>query len=87
MRVVQLIGPYAGKVVEMPYHVATNCLASGTACRPGDVHNHRVKGLRLDQFDVEALTGKTEMDLAAEKQATPKPKPKPKPKAKRKRKK
>ena len=79
MRVVQLIGPYAGKVVEMPYHVATNCLASGTACRPGDVHNHRVKGLSLAQFDEEALTGKTVEEAGAE--------TKPKPKAKRKRKK
>ena len=58
MRVVQLIGPYAGKVLEMPYHVGMNCIAVGTACLPGDAHNHRVRGLSLDQFDEEALTGK-----------------------------
>ena len=59
MRVVQLIGPYAGQTLEMPFDVGMNCIASGTGCRPGDVHNHPVKGLSLDRFDHEALMGET----------------------------
>ncbi len=58
MRVVQLIGPYAGQVVEMPHHVGTSCIASGTACLPGKVHLMSIKGLNTDRFDEEALTGK-----------------------------
>ena len=78
MRVVQLIGPYAGKVVEMNYAAAENCIAAGTACRIGDVHNHRVKGLDASRFDKEALTGQSELDLSAKEPEKPKAKAGPK---------
>ena len=31
MHVRQLVGPYAGKIVTMPHHVATACISNGTA--------------------------------------------------------
>lgn len=46
MLVRQLIGPLAGEVVEMPYHVAQNCLAAGTVCLPDA--SPAVKGLRVE---------------------------------------
>lgn len=41
----QLIGPYAGELVDMPFAVAENCRAAGTACRPDDIPS--VKGLKI----------------------------------------
>jgi len=48
MLVRQLIGPYAGQVVEMPFHVAESCKQAGTACDPDD-HDavRRVRGLEI----------------------------------------
>lgn len=57
MKVVQLIGAYAGKIMELEYDKATACVAAGTACWPGEVHLTSIKGIRTDQFDEEALTG------------------------------
>ncbi len=45
MLVRQLIGPYAGQLQEMPFTVAQNCIATGTACLPDD--SPRVKGLKI----------------------------------------
>ena len=45
MLVRQLIGPYAGQIQEMPFTVAQNCIATGTACLPDD--SPRVKGLKI----------------------------------------
>lgn len=45
MLVRQLIGPYAGQLQEMPFTVAQSCIATGTACLPGDTP--RVKGLKI----------------------------------------
>lgn len=41
----QLIGPYAGELVDMPFAVAENCRAAGTAARPDE--SPSVKGLKF----------------------------------------
>ena len=48
MLVRQLMGPYAGQLVEMPYPVAQNCIACGTAADPDDhAAAASVKGLKI----------------------------------------
>ncbi len=37
MRVKQLVGAYAGQIVDMPFHVAKRCIANGTAEPPEGV--------------------------------------------------
>lgn len=43
MKVRQLVGRFAGKVIDMPYHVAQSCLAAGTVEHPD--RPVRVRGL------------------------------------------
>lgn len=51
MLVRQLVGRFAGQIIEMPYHVAQSCLANGTAALPDA--EVRIRGLELTAPPVE----------------------------------
>ena len=46
MKVRQLVGRFAGRIIEMPHHIAQACLSNGTAALPdGDMP--KVRGLKI----------------------------------------
>jgi hypothetical protein len=50
MLVRQLVGPLAGKIVELDYAIGTACLAVGTACLPDDTP--KIRGMNPAQREV-----------------------------------
>lgn len=46
MKVRQLVGRFAGQIVDMPFHVAQSCVSAGTAAWPDEPV--RVRGLTAD---------------------------------------
>ena len=46
MKVRQLVGRFAGQIVDMPYHVAQACLATGTAALP-DKEVTNIRGMKI----------------------------------------
>lgn len=54
MRVRQLVGRYAGKIIEMPFHVAQACLAAGTAAHPDD-ELRNVRGITVEKEEPAAV--------------------------------
>jgi len=46
MLVKQLVGRYAGQIVDLPYAEATACLAAGTVCKPDETP--RIRGAHMD---------------------------------------
>lgn len=46
MKVRQLVGRFAGCIIDMPFHVAQACLSNGTAALPDGVLP-KVRGLKI----------------------------------------
>lgn len=57
MLVRQLVGPLAGQIVDLPYHVATGCLAVGTACLPDETP--KVRGMKPFVSELEPAPAQT----------------------------
>lgn len=90
MLVRQLIGPYAGQIIEMKFTDAQNCLVAGTACAPDDTATPRtVRGLKLVDPDPRTakLLDEQGVDYVGKVEVAPEPEPQKKPKAKRRRRK
>lgn len=80
MRVRQLIGRYAGQVVDMDPVAAQNCVVAGTAAWPDDpVHVKGLPPLRDEDGDLEQTDASPTPEPEAEPESDPDPEPEPEP--------
>lgn len=84
MLVRQLVGRYAGEIVEMPHLEAQACLATGTAALPDDHEAaKRVKGLKMPSETAPEPAAEADQasEGAPEAKVEPEPEPEPEPAA------